>query len=293
MVFSVKKSTRRLAAVVAWVALGSACAYAVEPNYNAGDSGVAMGVGGSMGVPVVPTGAPSQTGTVPIAPSSGGGPGAGMGGASAMSGGATNVALGGTPNANGTGGAPATPSSGGASPSGSGGAVAAGDAFKCDPATVKVNAFKVQAKSSTGPEPVNQMGVHINLQHTGASAEAVFLNEMSVRYFFTADGVSSLVAECDYAKIGCANIQTRFVQSALPGADTYLEVGFTGAAGKLAANAETGEIQIRFHNSSYQGMFTRGNDPSAQGLMTAYADQTAIPAYHACQLVWGAEPAAN
>lgn len=287
-----------------WVALAlgcgaaAACAHAVEPNYDEGVSFTEAG-GGSGGALPVSSGVPSATNTSPSVPASGGG---GSGPVSA-SGGAVGMSAGGTGGANnvGSGGVSASgggSASGGAPPMGGstssvGGAPGLGDAFECTQGVVGAKSFEVKAKSNTGSAPTNQISLVLNLRHTGVITNAVPLNELSIRYWFNADGVTNLVADCDYAVVGCTNVRTRFVSASSGGADTYLEVGFVGAAGSLMPNFETGEIQLRFHNANYQGSLALGNDPSSAGLGVDYAVQTAIPAYQACQLVWGTEPLAN
>ncbi|MGW6208481.1 glycoside hydrolase family 6 protein, partial [Streptomyces sp. NPDC055089] len=78
------------------------------------------------------------------------------------------------------------------------------------------------------------------------------------------------------------------VSSPKTGADRYLEVGFTGGAGTLAAGASTGELQLRLNKSDWSN-FNEANDYS-RATNTAYADSSKVGAYVAGTLAWGVEP---
>jgi hypothetical protein len=73
------------------------------------------------------------------------------------------------------------------------------------------------------------------------------------------------------------------------GADRYLEVSFTAAAGSLAAGASSGDIQTRFNKNDWSA-FNETNDYS-YGTNTAYADTTKVTVLVNGQLVWGTPPA--
>ncbi|MFD6422032.1 hypothetical protein ACFWEP_08630, partial [Streptomyces sp. NPDC060198] len=68
----------------------------------------------------------------------------------------------------------------------------------------------------------------------------------------------------------------------------YLEVGFTGGAGTLAAGASTGELQLRLNKSDWSN-FSESDDYS-RGTNTAYADSAKVGAYVAGALAWGTAP---
>ncbi len=220
----------------------------------------------------------------------------GSGGVSAAFGGAASLGgMGGAPS--GLGGA-ATVSLGGNAPAGGattslGGGPSVDDAFACDSQAVPVSSLKLQVKSSALAPSTGQISVAFNLIHTGAAATTIALRHTSMRYWFTADSISNLVADCDYARVGCANVRSRFVTASLGQADTYLEVSFTSGALSVAPGADSGEVQLRIHNMSYQGTFNQANDYSFAGLTSAFADHSLATAYHQCALVWGTEPPSN
>ena len=126
------------------------------------------------------------------------------------------------------------------------------------------------------------------LQVVNTGTSPVQLAGVKVRYWFTRDGGSSTVNTwCDWAAIGCGNVTQRVVPvSARPGADTYLEVGFTG--GTLAPGAATGDIQLRFAKADWSP-FNEADDHS-YGTQTAYADSSRVTAYVGGTLVWGSPP---
>ncbi|MFP4343703.1 MAG: glycoside hydrolase family 9 protein, partial [Anaerolineales bacterium] len=147
--------------------------------------------------------------------------------------------------------------------------------------------LKVQYRAADTNAGDNQIKPHINIVNQGSSS--VPLSELTVRYWYTIDGEKNQQYHCDYAQIGCANVSGQFVQLAGPvtGADTYLEVSFSG--GTLAANGQTGEIQNRFNKSDWTN-YDESDDYSFDATKTAFADWDRVTLYRNGQLVWGTEP---
>jgi endoglucanase len=129
----------------------------------------------------------------------------------------------------------------------------------------------------------------LNLVNNGSSA--VPLSSVTIRYWFTSDGGSSTFAtNCWYAVIGCANVtQSVVAVPAVTGADHYLQVGFTPAAGSLAASASTGQIQSAVNKGDWSN-FTQTNDYSFNAADTAWTANTNVTVYVNGTLVWGSEP---
>lgn len=123
------------------------------------------------------------------------------------------------------------------------------------------------------------------------SSSTINLSDVTVRYWYTIDGSQMQTYWCDYATIGCNNITGKFVpvSPARPGADYYLQVGFTSSAGNLAPGASTGEIQNRFNKNDWS-KYDETNDYSYIGSDTSYTVSTKVTVYYQGKLVWGTEP---
>jgi cellulose 1,4-beta-cellobiosidase len=116
---------------------------------------------------------------------------------------------------------------------------------------------------------------------------------LKIRYWYTREGAANQVFWCDYAGItgSCSNVTGAFVQvnPARTGANFYLEVGFTAAAGAVTAGGQTGEIQARFNKSDWSA-YTETGDYSFDPTKTSFADWTRVTLYRNGVLVWGTEP---
>ena len=139
--------------------------------------------------------------------------------------------------------------------------------------------------------------VYFELFNNG-TAQLDFAN-ITMRYYFLAQGDPSLVFACDFA--GYTNgaggpscnggVTGTFVSmgaNATAQADTYLELSFASAPlpGGSGLSMDT-----RIHDVGYAFAFDQANDWSAQGsTSTTFTEATNITAYLNGTRVWGVEP---
>ena len=96
----------------------------------------------------------------------------------------------------------------------------------------------------------NQVRPEFIVENTGT--EVVNLSDVTFRYWYTKEGTSPEQIHIDYAAVGAANITTAFESLPEPvaTADSYLEIGFTSAAGTVAAGATSGNICLLYTSPS-------------------------------------------
>ena len=148
--------------------------------------------------------------------------------------------------------------------------------------------LKVQYRPSSAAASTNQLTPVIDVVNTGTTAVA--MSELTLRYWYTKDGAKTQVYSCDYTPRGCGTLVTRFVNvTPTTGADNYLEIGFSSAAGTLAPGQSFGSIQNRLAKSDYTG-FDQTNDYSYDATRTALADWSRVTLYRNGSPVWGIDP---
>ncbi|RKP53167.1 hypothetical protein D7Z26_15685 [Cohnella endophytica] len=145
----------------------------------------------------------------------------------------------------------------------------------------------VQYKANNTNATDNQIGPHFNIKNTGTTA--VSLSNLKLRYYFTKDGTQALNYYVDWAQAGSGNVSAIFASTSGTGADTYMEVSFTTAAGSIAAGGQSGEIQMRIAKADWSN-FNEVGDYSFDPTKTAFADWSKVTLYQNGTLVWGTEP---
>ncbi|WP_237163574.1 cellulose binding domain-containing protein [Paenibacillus sp. BIHB 4019] len=150
--------------------------------------------------------------------------------------------------------------------------------------------LKVQYKNGDSAALDNQLKPQFRIVNSGTSA--VPLHELTIRYWYSADGPQPQIFECDYATVGCSNLSGSIAASgkSSANADTYLEISFgTGAGNISAGGGHTGEMQNRIHKNSWTN-YDETNDYSYHAANTAFADASRVTLYRSGVLVWGEEP---
>jgi hypothetical protein len=134
----------------------------------------------------------------------------------------------------------------------------------------------------------NQITPHFDI--VNGSSSSVPLSSLELRYYFTANGSTSLAFDCDYAKVGCPNLSGSFNTASGMNADHYLSITFSAGAGDVAPGSDSGEIQARFHDSNFAVTFNQADDYSFDATKTSFSDWDHVTLYQSGTLVWGVEP---
>jgi Cellulose binding domain len=151
--------------------------------------------------------------------------------------------------------------------------------------------LKVQDRSHDNDNPDNTLYALYQTINTGTTT--VPLSSVTMRYWFTNEAPADpLVFECDWAQVNCANITSKLVVLPTPvaGATSYVEIGFTAAAGSLAPGQSTGEIQTRLHHANWSLFNTTESYSFISDESFVYADTQTVTEYVDGALVWGTEP---
>jgi cellulose binding protein with CBM3 domain len=159
------------------------------------------------------------------------------------------------------------------------------------PAAASSTGLKVQDRSHDNDNPDNQLYAHYQIINTGTTS--VPLSSLTMRYWFTNETPTDpLVFACDYALVNCSNVTAKFVAlpSPLTKANTYLQIGFTAAAGSIAPGQSSGEIQTRIHHVNWSNFITTDSYSFISDPSFVYKDTQTVTLYLNGVLVWGTEP---
>jgi hypothetical protein len=148
----------------------------------------------------------------------------------------------------------------------------------------------VQYRCTNTDPHQNQIGVHFQIVNRGRQDAP--LRELTIRYWFVEAGDKPLKFWCDYAKLGGTNVAAAFhkLDKPVTGADSYLEISFSEAAGFVPAGGDSGEIQTRSAKDDWSN-FDQSRDYSFDASKTAFTDAPHITLYRRGRLAWGVEPA--
>lgn len=156
------------------------------------------------------------------------------------------------------------------------------------PAAASAAPLSVQYKTTATGGTADEAEPWFTVTNTGSSS--VPLNEVTLRYYFTADGAPGYTFACAWAVVGCANVSGTVVamSTTTSTADHYLQIGFAAGAGSLAPGGSTGDIQLRLYRSDWQTVDQA--DDYSFGAQSSYADWTRVASYLDGTLASGTPP---
>lgn len=261
-----------IAVVGAWLAGTAACATGVdvsqaelaeicsEPNIDCLAMGMAAGSGGSSGT--------GQIGGVSGSSGSGTSGSFGTGGTVSSTGGTTGAS-----GSTGTSGSSGTSGSAGSS----------GTVLKPLAKGMCMSASSVVIDYTDRSDgKVNQASMTLHVQNNGPAFD---LTDLTMRYWFTDDGLGPFTLEVDYAQLsGGQQIQKSDVTSMFgtESGSNYVQIGFT-AAGNVAMGGVVDQVQVRFHTNDYKDMDT-SNDFSFHGGASGTANANITPYVNGMQV---------
>lgn len=151
----------------------------------------------------------------------------------------------------------------------------------------KQQSLKAYTKDASSGASANTISNHFKLINEGNIP--VSYADVTVRYWFTSEGNTNLNFYLDYAKLGNSYVKGKFVKpaAALAGADTYLELSFTGPD-SLYPLSNSGIIQQRTAKSDWS-YFNLLNDHSYKA-GNIISENENVTVYVKGALVYGKEP---
>lgn len=162
------------------------------------------------------------------------------------------------------------------------------------PAAPSGTSLKVQDRSHDNDNPDNTLYALYQIINTGTSA--VPMSELTMRYWFTnASPTDPPIFACDWAQVNCSNVTSAFVTLSPPRtmADTYIQIGFTAAAGSIGPGQSSGEIQTRIHDLNWSNFNTTDSYSFISDPSFVYKDTQTVTLYLNGVLIWGTEPPAQ
>ena len=135
----------------------------------------------------------------------------------------------------------------------------------------------------------NHVRPHFKINNDGNTL--IDLSDVTIRYWYTKEGTSNQTIHVDWAQVGKQNVLTSMVQMATPepGADHYMEVGFTAAAGSISAGGTSGPVQTCFHKSNWSN-YDEMDDYSFNMNYNTFQNWDNVTLYCNGDLAWGTEP---
>lgn len=151
--------------------------------------------------------------------------------------------------------------------------------------------MSLKAYTETVNSGQNTISTYLKVNNEGNLPVAY--GDISVRYWFTSEGPTSLNYWVDYAKLGSSNMNGQFVRliPALNNADVYFEIKVNAGLGVFYPLSTSGNIQYRIAKSDWSN-FVQANDYSYLP-MTSFNENNHLTVYYKGQLIYGTEPSGS
>ncbi|MBN2444889.1 MAG: hypothetical protein JXJ04_26275 [Spirochaetales bacterium] len=122
-----------------------------------------------------------------------------------------------------------------------------------------------------------QIKPHINIVNN--EPYDIDLSTLTVRYYYTKEGIVPEEINVDFAFIGGVNVTGTIHEG-------FIEIGFTQDAPPLKAESETGDIFIRLNKTDWS-VYNQEDDWSFDPLIEGYKDERHLPLYEKGTQIWG------
>jgi hypothetical protein len=127
-----------------------------------------------------------------------------------------------------------------------------------------------------------QASMTLKVQNDG---QAFDLTDLTIRYWFTDDGLGAFTSEIDYAQVNGVQGFSKSDVTVTFGTESgsnYAQIGFT-AGGSIAQGGGVDQVQLRFHTSDYKKI-DQTNDFSYQGSAAAAPNANITPYVNGTQV---------
>ena len=138
--------------------------------------------------------------------------------------------------------------------------------------------------------------ISLFLRIDNQTSQSVDLSTVTLRYWYQDEGwnTTSLMPAIDYESISGDNVtncKAFAASSPVPGADHYLELSFSGTLAAKGAPSGNDQftVNVRPHNTSWQGTVDVTNDYSYNGGATEYDDKITLHDGSG-NVIWGVLP---
>ena len=142
--------------------------------------------------------------------------------------------------------------------------------------------------SENGPNAITNPTIKPQLRLRNLGTTSVDLEDFTIRYYFTSDGVGPMTLSCLSSDAGCPSTLTSLmaITPGVSGADRYLEIGFSG--GTIAPGQR---INTKTRIGNVAGLpFNEADDWSSAGVITDHINNPNVTLFYKGVLIQGNTP---